>query len=88
MAELVSLLARVKVGTRTYSINTSGTSASYRDLTESRTGKVVDDKQEQMLSKIVKAATSTASKLTAPTAKAAKPAKAKASKKAAKPEEG
>lgn len=73
---LVSANIRASVGGRVFSINIEGDSVNYRDLTESRTGKFVTEKQKAMLGKVVTAATSAVGKLSLPSEPAAKPAKA------------
>lgn len=81
MSELISMNARVKVGNRTFSVNVTEGGVNFRDLTESRTGKFVSEKQAKMLDKVINAARTSAGKLTLPVEakeKAAAPRKAAA----------
>lgn len=83
MSELISMNARIKVGNRTFSVNVTENSINFRDLTDSRTGKFVTEKQSKMLDKVINAARTSAGKLTLPTEtqeRTAEPRKAPAGK--------
>jgi len=82
---LVSANVRITVGGRTFSINADGDSVNYRDLTESRTGKFVTEKQKVMLGRVVAPLTGAVAKLSLPTETAPRAAKVVVKAKAAKP---
>lgn len=76
MSNIVSMNLRVSVGGRTFSINSDAGKVNYRDLTESRTGKYVTEKQSALLGKLNAAVEAAVGKLALPAEPAPKAAKA------------